>query len=80
MKKSSEKTTQIYNVETYSAIDVSLVYKGEDYNVEIKVYDGFDGGKINAPVIYDLSDNKLINPLDPIFDEIIEYVESQVIK
>jgi len=69
---------QTYNIETYSAVKVSLLYRGIEYGVEVKTYDYGDGTDEVYNVSF-LDDGGDLHPMDPMFDELIDYVNSHVI-
>ena len=69
---------QVHNIETYSVVNVSLLYRGIEYDIEVKTYDYGDG---ETDEVYSVrfSDGGEIHPMDPLYDELIDYVSSQVI-
>jgi hypothetical protein len=73
-----EDKIQIYNIETYGVVKVSLLYRGIEYGVEVKTYDDCDGTDEVYNVSF-LNDGGDLHPMDPMFDELIDYVNSHVI-
>ena len=69
-----EDKIQIYNIETYGVVKVSLLYRGIEYSVEVKSYDDDDVFNVSF-----LNDGGDLHPMDPMFDELIDYVNFHVI-
>jgi hypothetical protein len=69
---------QVYNIETYSTVKVALLYRGVEYEVECRTYDF--GGEFDVTfAVRFLDDGQELHCIDPLYDEIVEYVDSQVI-
>jgi hypothetical protein len=69
---------QTYNIETYSTVKVTLSYRGIEYEVECRTYD-FDGEFDVTFTVRTLDDGQELHRVDPLYYEIVEYVDSQVI-
>jgi hypothetical protein len=70
---------QTYNIETYSAVKVALLYRGVEYDVEVKTYAYEDGETNEVYNVRTLDDGQELHNMDSLYDEIVEYVDSQVI-
>ena len=71
---------QTYNIETYSTVKVTLSYRGVEYEVECRTYDlGCDGDTESTYTVRSLDDGLVLHNMDSLYDEIVEYVDSQVI-
>ena len=71
---------QTYNIETYSAVKVALLYRGVEYEVECRTYDlGCDGDTESTYNVRFSDDGQELHNMDSLYDEIVEYVDSQVI-
>jgi hypothetical protein len=71
---------QTYNIETYSTVKVALLYRGVEYEVECRTYDlGCDGDTESTYTVRTLDDGLVLHNMDSLYDEIVEYVDSQVI-
>jgi len=69
---------QTYNIETYSTVKVALLYRGVEYEVECRTYDDCDG-TTETYTVRSLDDGCVLHNMDSLYDEIVEYVDSQVI-
>ena len=66
--------TKVHNVVSFTTVNVALLYRGIEYDIEIKYYSNLD-------VDYIVSDSVTGDKLhseDPIVDEIITYIEENV--
>ena len=71
---------QTLNIETYSTVKVALLYRGIEYEVECRTYDlGCDGDTESTYTVRTLDDGCVLHNMDSLYDEIVEYVDSQVI-
>jgi hypothetical protein len=69
---------QTYNIETYSTVKVALLYRGVEYEVECRTYDDCDG-TTETYTVRTLDDGLVLHNMDSLYDEMVEYVDSQVI-
>ena len=69
---------QTYNIETYSTVKVALLYRGVEYEVECRTYDDCDG-TTETYTVRTLDDGCVLHNMDSLYDEMVEYVDSQVI-
>jgi hypothetical protein len=69
---------QTYNIETYSTVKVTLSYRGIEYEVECRTYDDCDS-TMETYTVRSLDDGQELHNMDSLYDEIVEYVDSQVI-
>jgi hypothetical protein len=69
---------QTYNIETYSTVKVALLYRGVEYEAECRTYDDCDG-TTETYTVRSLDDGQELHNMDSLYDEIVEYVDSQVI-
>lgn len=66
--------TQVYCISEYDIQQVDLMYKGVDYRVEIKNWEGD-----SMCVVSYLSTGDELHCSDPLFDELVDYAMNEVL-
>ena len=66
--------TDVYCVDSFTTTQVDLMFKGTEYRVEVKYY---DGGFKDYIITY-LDTNEEVSYENDVYDEIVEYIENNV--
>lgn len=67
--------TQIYNVDEFYVVQIDLLYKGVEYSVEIKTYNG----GMQSYTVSDLVTGDELHQAAPIVNELINFVKTEVV-